>query len=254
MEPRGYQRFYTPVRAEARPSNTFARPWAKAACGPDVFNSRPEFQSLLPMGKEITSPRTSGGLGAAGPDPALKERLMLFGQFVGDWEIVESRFLDDDGKWVARKGEVHWNWILDGRALQDVWLYYEGEKGLVSAGTTLRFYNSETHLWNSIWVSPRQNDFGVFLGRKVGDEIVLELQEKSEHKGEGKVRWIFSEITQTSFRWHGEESSDGGKTWALKQEMRLVRRLPATSGSSRRPQYGGCAFNLRFESHRPRGK
>jgi len=27
------------------------------------------------------------GLGADGPDPKLKEKLMLFGQFVGDWEI-----------------------------------------------------------------------------------------------------------------------------------------------------------------------
>jgi len=30
---------------------------------------------------------TIKGLGADGPDPRLKEKLMLFGQFVGDWHI-----------------------------------------------------------------------------------------------------------------------------------------------------------------------
>ena len=29
------------------------------------------------------------GLGANGPDPNLKEKLMLFGQFIGDWEIED---------------------------------------------------------------------------------------------------------------------------------------------------------------------
>ena len=31
------------------------------------------------------------GLAADGPDSGLKEKLMLFGQFVGDWDIVEAR-------------------------------------------------------------------------------------------------------------------------------------------------------------------
>jgi hypothetical protein len=33
------------------------------------------------------------GLGADGPDPNMREKLMLFGQFVGDWDIVEARYI-----------------------------------------------------------------------------------------------------------------------------------------------------------------
>jgi hypothetical protein len=165
------------------------------------------------------------GLGAFGPDPSLREELMLFGQFVGDWEIVESRFLGEDGRWTSQTGEVHWKWVLGGRALQDVWMYRDKDsKALVPAGTTLRFYDSERRVWRSIWITPRYRDVGLFLGKKVGNEIVLELQEESKHKDEGDVKWVFSEITPSSFEWRAEESSDGGKTWVLKEKMRIVRR------------------------------
>lgn len=164
------------------------------------------------------------GLGSAGPSPDLREELMLFGQFVGDWKIVESRSLEQDGRWETRTGELHWRWVLDGRAVQDVWMYHEEDSGrLVPAGTTLRFYDQGRHLWRSIWITPHYNDVGLFLGRRVGDEIVLELQGESRHEDEGELKWIFSDIKPNSFRWRAEESTDGAKTWVVKHEMTIVR-------------------------------
>ena len=61
------------------------------------------------------------GLGAAGPFPELKGKLNLFGQFVGDWDIVEARYPKPDGTETRRRGEIHFRWILEGRAVQDVW-------------------------------------------------------------------------------------------------------------------------------------
>lgn len=62
------------------------------------------------------------GLGAFGPDPDLKEKLMLFDQFVGDQNIVEAHYTQGDGTEVKMKGEVHFGWILGGTAIQDVWI------------------------------------------------------------------------------------------------------------------------------------
>jgi hypothetical protein len=59
-----------------------------------------------------------------------------------------------------------------------------------------------------------------FLARKVGDEIVLEGKTTDGYL----VKWIFSEIDRDSFRWRSEETRDEGKTWTLREEMRLVRR------------------------------
>jgi hypothetical protein len=92
----------------------------------------------------INNSRTSKGwikgLGADGPDPNLKEKLMLFGQFVGDWDIIEARYTQADGTEVKVKGEVHFGWILGGTAVQDVWMgCREGSQKVILFGTTIRF-------------------------------------------------------------------------------------------------------------------
>jgi hypothetical protein len=162
------------------------------------------------------------GLAADGPYGELKEKLSLFGQFVGDWEIVEDRYLQEEGTWVKSRGELHVNWILEGRALQDTFMTFDTKTHkMIPDGTTLRFYDSRIDAWQVVWFSPMQGAIKTLIGRKAGDEIVLERR-----TDEGRlVKWIFSEITALSFRWHSEESRDEGRTWMLREEMR-IRRMP----------------------------
>ena len=146
---------------------------------------------------------------------------MLFGQFVGDWDIAEARYLQGDGTWVKMRGEVHFGWILDGTAVQDVWLGYKsGSRELAVFGTTIRFFDPKIDAWRSTWLSPLKGHVRTFVALKVKDEIVLE-----ETPAQGFLeKWIFSEITPNSFRWHSEETHDNGKTWLLTEEMQ-IRRL-----------------------------
>jgi hypothetical protein len=84
------------------------------------------------------------GLGADGPIIDLREKMMLFGQFVGDWDIVEAKYAQADGTWVKMKGEVHFGWILGGTAIQDVWMgRREGSQKVTLFGTTIRFYDQD---------------------------------------------------------------------------------------------------------------
>ena len=162
------------------------------------------------------------GLGADGPDPELKEKLMLFGQFIGDWNIIEARYPQSDGTEIKRQGEIHFGWVLDGRAIQDVWMtYQENPHRIVPAGTTIRFYDSKIDAWQSIWISPAQGVVQAFIGRKLKDEIVLESKTREGYP----EKWIFSDITPKSFRWHSVETHDNGNTWQLTEEMR-IRRNP----------------------------
>ncbi len=164
--------------------------------------------------------RPIDGLGAKGPDPQYAEKLALFGRFVGDWDILEDRYLEPDGTWVKSRGELHWGWILGGRAVQDVWMSIDEETGRpVPEGTTVRFYDPKIDAWHSVWLSPGQGAVKTFTGRQVGEDIVLEGKTV-----EGRpVKWIFSEITPSSFRWHAEELQADG-TWTLREEMRIRRR------------------------------
>ena len=56
--------------------------------------------------------------GPPGPDA---EQLQLFGQFIGSWDIAWSG-LDADGRPRTARGELHFGWVLGGRAVQDVWI------------------------------------------------------------------------------------------------------------------------------------
>ncbi|HVP23800.1 MAG TPA: hypothetical protein VMS77_07810 [Conexivisphaerales archaeon] len=160
------------------------------------------------------------GLPADGPLPEMKDKLMLFGQFVGDWEVYEGRYLKPDGSWAMERGEVHWRWILEGRAVQDVWMFHDDETGeMKPAGTTVRFYDPGIDGWRSMWISPRQNFVKTFVGLKVGDDIVLEGKSPEG----GSLRWTFTDITPDSFTWRSRESADGGRSWKTNEEMKIRR-------------------------------
>jgi len=171
----------------------------------------------------VNNSRTNGGwfikgLGAEGPDPSLKEKLMLFGQFIGDWDIVKAHYTQSDGTEVKMTGEVHFGWILGGTAIQDVWMgCREGSQNTSLFGTTIRFYDSKIDAWRSTWLSPFKGLVQTFIARKVDDEIVLESKTAEGYP----EKWIFSQITSSSFKWHSEETHDNGKTWQLTEEMQI---------------------------------
>ncbi len=181
----------------------------------------------------MSNPATTGwhieGLAAVGPLPQYREKLMLFGQFVGDWEIYDSRCMKPDGTWAQEKGELYWRWILEGRAVQDVWMFYdESSRTMRPAGTTVRFYDPKIDAWHSLWISPLQNFVKTFVGRKVEDEIVLEgLSPEGP-----RLKWIFSDIEKDSFRWRSEQSEDEGKSWTMNEEMHIRRHSASTGPSS----------------------
>jgi hypothetical protein len=143
---------------------------------------------------------------------------MLFGKFVGDWEIVQARYLQAEGSWVKMKGEVHFGWILGGTAVQDIWMgCQERSEKRVLFGTTVRFFDPKIDAWRSTLISPIKGLVRAFTGKEVDGEIVLESKTTEGYP----EKWIFSEITPTSFRWHSEETHDNGKTWLLTEEMQI---------------------------------
>ena len=87
-----------------------------------------------------------------------------------------------------------------------------------SYGTTLRIYDP-IDAWRIQWSDPVTLNFLHMIGRSQGDDIV-QLGTRPDGK---PLRWSFSEITPTSFRWRGEISDDAGASWRLNVEF-LARR------------------------------
>jgi hypothetical protein len=163
-------------------------------------------------------------LHVSGPAGPHADELRLFGRFIGSWTL-EWAGRDADGNPIARTGELHFGWVLGGRAVQDVWIVPgrgrpgEGEPPLAFHGSTIRFYDATIGAWRSTWVEPVNGRVRRFIGRPAADEIVLVSDEDDP-----QLRWRFTDIRPDSFRWRGELSRDGGATWELEEEMRATRR------------------------------
>ena len=165
-------------------------------------------------------------LGAAGPLPGYESQLMLYGQFVGAWEgtvVVYRR----DGTRREESCEVHFGWVLEGRAIQDVWIG-PARKDRTGAdrdaskdmyGTTIRVYDPEHDIWQITWIEPTTQAYGRMTGRRQGDDIVQEYRD-----GDTLWEWRFTEITHESFHWIARESQDDGASWQVRNEFFLRRR------------------------------
>jgi hypothetical protein len=160
------------------------------------------------------------------PDPVLAEKLSTFGQFVGEWTFEGTEF-HEDGTRATDKGELHFHWILQGQAIQDVWMETERSDDKPKVlGTTLRFYNPKTDTWTVTWVHPGYVTVRSLTGRKVGEDIVIEGTRSSGTK----LHWIFDQIRKDSFRWHAEELKGGA--WRTTDELQARRKLTSSSNAA----------------------
>lgn len=157
-------------------------------------------------------------LAATGPYAPCASELMLYGQFVGAWDIDGAWYQPGGGR-TTGKGEWHFRWVLGGRGILDV-LFAAGAPP-EQFGATLRCYDSAMDAWHLSWMQPSSGEFVHLVGRKVGERIVAEGVGSDPRRRE---RWTFTDVTQHSFLWLGEVSFDEGVTWFLEQEMRATRR------------------------------
>jgi uncharacterized protein len=160
-------------------------------------------------------------LEASGPHPSLGEQAHVFDRLVGSWDCDYS-FHRDDGTVRHSKGELLVGWILDGRAVQDLFITYpaNGEKER-RIGTTIRFFDTALKQWRIIFISPQFNYVVTVQGGLEGDRIVLRGTDSTDG---APIRWSFNDIKPDSFVWRGEKSHDGGKTWKLEEEHHMKRR------------------------------
>ncbi len=163
-------------------------------------------------------------LAAHGPHPDHHDELMLFGQFVGSWDLDVTWY--EAGSPVRReKGEWHFAWVLEGRAVQDIWIVPPRiERGsrtdLYEYGSSMRFYDPALGAWRSTWIGPMRGGVILFIARGIGDEIVLEGRDAEDER---PMRWVFSEIAPDRFLWRNTVSADAGQTWTTQQDFTCRR-------------------------------
>jgi hypothetical protein len=166
-------------------------------------------------------------LHAAGPDPEREPKLALYAWIVGSWQMDVTTILEDGAMHWGR-GEIHAGWVLQGRAIQDVWMIprlpdRKPDTGQLSGaanwyGTTLRIYDPGLDAWRIFWSDPATNFFTQQTGHARGRDIV---QDGQDPRG-GLMRWTFAEIERDSFHWTAEHAADGSR-WRREVDIRARR-------------------------------
>jgi hypothetical protein len=151
----------------------------------------------------------------------------VYGWLVGSWELEVLHYKAVDVSKLNLRGEAHFGWVLEGRAIQDVWIMPRVSERTPDTpktnnmyGTTLRIWDPAIQAWHIRWFNPVTCHFEQQTGRRVGNQIV-----QVGARADGTpTRWRFTEITGDSFHWIGEALSPDGQAWRLEGEF-CARRI-----------------------------
>jgi hypothetical protein len=162
-------------------------------------------------------------LAAPGRAPEIPESADLYGWLVGSWDLDVLHYWAVDVSARGIRCEVHAGWILEGRAIQDVWIMPRRsdrtgglDKKMNMFGTTLRVWDPAIQAWKITWRNPAGDHHEEQIGRRDGKDIV----QVGVRPDGTPTRWSFTDITRQSFHWMGESLTPGGRTWKLEGEFR----------------------------------
>jgi len=157
--------------------------------------------------------------------PDLNPEDNLYGFLIGSWSLDLVAYPDEGGV-THSAGEAHFAWVLEGRAIQDVFINprrsdrrNDSPKFANWFGTTFRYFDPAIRAWRVFWLNPDDGVRAELIGRRLGDDIV-----QDGHFPDGTpIRWTFSQIAPDSCHWRGERLEPDGQTWRLQVEFRARR-------------------------------
>jgi len=154
--------------------------------------------------------------------PELADVDDLFGFLMGSWDL-EAVLHDADGKTRTSSGELHAAWVLEGRAMQDLFIFprrADRASGVPAQGsrygTTIKTYDRAQNAWRVEFINPAADETSArLMARRNGAGIAMEGQ----LSGGTPIRWYYRSITPTSFHYSAEKLADDGKRWLLYLEL-----------------------------------
>jgi hypothetical protein len=173
------------------------------------------------------SPSFIDALHADGPAPDRADRMGLYGWLIGAWEMDVQVHLANDAE-VRGQGEIHFGWVLEGRAIQDVWITPSRghrDNPIAAAadfyGSTFRIYDPALDAWHIFWLDPVKQFYSRMIGRAAGKDIEQLTVNETPRR-----RWRFTDITPNSFHWTADvDEGEGGATQWRRHVEFFARRI-----------------------------
>ncbi len=158
----------------------------------------------------------SAGIATLEPNPAAPVEVQQFGQLVGSWQC-RGENLQPDGTWQESPGVSTWNWyyILDGYAVQDLWIPDTEASPNASQGTNLRTFDPETGIWDVVWTTQNVPAIEKYRAAYRNDEIHIYAERPATKVFPSHLMHItFHNISEDHFDWKYEASGlTDGQNW-----------------------------------------
>lgn len=132
----------------------------------------------------------------------------------GSWKTHIRRLahpLTGSDVWIDYEGISTVRKVWDGRANLGE-LEVDGPGSHIE-GLSLRVYNPQSHQWSIYWSSSRDGSLGTAMVGQFKNSRGEFYDQETFQSAAIFVRFIFSDITASSFRLEQAFSADGGKTW-----------------------------------------
>jgi hypothetical protein len=127
-------------------------------------------------------------LPAEGPSPELTDADNIFSFLIGSWEI-DALLHDANGRVQKTKGEVHASWVLEGRAIQDLFIFpgrADRQTALPAQGdryaTTIRTYDRDLEAWRVNFINPAAYETSANLIARHGADSTLDYGGRSNER------------------------------------------------------------------------
>jgi hypothetical protein len=154
--------------------------------------------------------------------PEIAQADDIFGFLIGSWEIDAVLYIPD-GQRETRKGEVHATWILEGRAIQDLFIFPRRADRTRSTpvrgdryATTIRTFDRALGAWHVNFINPADDETSAqLIARRHGDGIAME----GKLRDGTSIRWRYESVTPTSFHYTAKKLLDDGRSWQLYLEL-----------------------------------
>jgi hypothetical protein len=158
--------------------------------------------------------------------PELADVDDIFGFLIGSWEL-EAVLYDSKGNTHKIKGEIHASWVLEGRAIQDLFIFprrADRKPGVPTGGaryaTTIRTYDRALQAWRVNFINPAAPETSArLIARRKGQGIEME----GKLSDDTTIRWRYVTVESTRFHYTAEKRMSDNDTWQLYLELFGIR-------------------------------
>jgi len=159
----------------------------------------------------------SFAVSASSQKPCSKPEYRQFDFWIGDWEAFNLKG--------QKAGDSKISLLLDSCIILEEWTSASLQQGLRFAGKSYNTYNASRKRWQQYWVDNTGGVVEYSNGHYENNKMIVQTDNIKINDSTWRIwKMTFYNLGPDKVRQHGENSSDGGKTWVTSFDLEYRRK------------------------------